>query len=539
MACGGIKRIKESSYVSDAVVSSPFPMNRPRGGFIGRHWRGEYALGRSYWLHTVLLSSMLPAFAIIALARLTNDMPARYGVSGVLLIAVFSYVTWVWGVRGCWLSASRHVARGGRRWAALAVKVLIVFGAIGLVSSTLRASHSFREQFDIALGKQLGPPVSYQVRVDGKSVLLQGGMNDGAAEGLERVLENAPTVTTVVLYSPGGWVREGKLVGEVIRRHGLATYVERECSSACTLAFLAGRDRAADPRAYIGFHTLYTVGGDERINRQFDRKLTFDTYGQLGLPRDFVERIADTPSARSWYPDQGAMLQAGVLTRLAPGGETAQLATIASTRSILEAEFTRTALFDIMARHHPREFARMIDLAWARVQAHASDAEILAVGREQVGLLSRKLLPIASDAALAEFQQLLLDQAVALRGISAAACVELIYPHSRTDAVAGREMPQAALSTEFAAREMRMTRHLLRDADPANAVRFTLAERTRVIRQALAPLSQDTLKMLSSPQRRQADPEATCDASIDYLRAINALPPDERKTALRVLYSRG
>lgn len=511
----------------------------PAGNFFSRHWRGDYSLGRSYWLHTVLLSSLLPAFSISVLARLTNDMPARYGVAGVLGIAAFSYLAWCWGVRGCWMSASRHVARGGRRWAEVVVKFLIVCGAISLVSSTLRSSHFLREQFDIARGKQLGPPVSYQLRVDGKSILLQGGMNDGAAEGLERMLQASPSVTTVVLYSAGGWVREGKLVGEVIARRALNTYVEQECSSSCTLAFLAGRDRAMDPRAHIGFHTLYTVGGDDRINKSFDRKLTLDTYGKLGLPADFVERIADTPSDKSWYPELGQLLQAGVLTRLAPGGETAQLATIASSRDILEEEFKKGALFDIMARYHPKEFARMVDLAWQKAQAHASDAEILAVGREQVGLLSRKLLPIASDESLAEFQQLLLDQAVALRGISAASCGELLYPRSRADAQAGREAPQAALPPEFAAREMTMTQRLLRDADPANAGRFTLAERTRVIRRALAPLSQEQLKLLSSAERRDADPESACDASIAYLRAVSQLPPDERRMALRVLYSRG
>ncbi|MBP0598545.1 hypothetical protein J8I26_10550 [Herbaspirillum sp. LeCh32-8] len=511
----------------------------PKGNFFSRHWRGDYSLGRSYWLHTVLLSSLLPAFSISVLARLTNDMPARYGVAGVLGIAAFSYCAWIWGVRGCWMSASRHVARGGRRWAEVVVKFLIVCGAISLVSSTLRSSHSLREQFDIARGKQLGPPVSYQVRVDGKSILLQGGMNDGAADGLERMLQAQPSVTTVVLYSAGGWVREGKLVGEVIRRRGLNTYVEQECSSSCTLAFLAGRDRAMDPRAHIGFHTLYTVGGDDRINKSFDRKLTLDTYGKFGLPEEFVAHIADTPSDKSWYPELGQLLQAGVLTRLAPGGETAQLATIATSRDILEEEFKKGALFDIMARYHPKDFARMVDLAWARVQAHASDAEILAVGREQVGVLSRKLLPIASDESLAEFQQLLLDQAVALRGISAAACSELLYPRSRADVAAGREAPQSALPQEFANRELAMTQHLLRDADPAKAGRFTLAERTRVIRKALAPLPQEQLKLLSSPERRAADPEATCDASIAYLRAVNQLAPDERRTALRVLYSRG
>lgn len=527
-----------SEVVTRPSHSAPRAAVSPRPGFLRRHWRGDYSLARSYWLHTVLLTSLTPALAIPLLARLTNDMPARYGMGGVLFIAAFSYLAWTWGVCGCWRSASRHVARGGRRWAELAVKFLILCGVISMATSTWRAAHSLREQFEIALGKQLGPPVVYQVRVDGKSVLLQGGMNDGAADGLARILDQHPSVGTVVLYSAGGWVREGKLVGEVIRQRGLATYVEQECSSSCTLAFLAGRDRAMDPRAHIGFHTLYTVGGDDRINKSFDRKLTFDTYGKLGLPHEFIERIADTPASSSWYPELGQLLQAGVLTRLAPGGETAQLATIATSRDILEAEFKKGALFDIMARYHPKEFAHTIDLAWAQVQAHASDAQILAVGREQIGILSRRLLPIASDASLAEFQQLLLDQAVALRGISAAACTELIYPRSREDAAAGREAPQAVLPPEFANREQRMTQHLLRDADPANAGRYTLAERTRVIRQALAPLTQDQLKLLSSPLRRQADPEATCDASIAYLRAVNQLPPPERRVALRVLYSR-
>ena len=527
--------------MSQAVIapaSPAAPAGKKRSTFIGRHWRGDYSLGRSYWLHTVLLSSLLPALAISVLARLTNDMPARYGVGGVLLIAAFSYLAWTWGVRGCWMSASRHVARGGRRWAEVVVKLLIVCGAISVASSSWNARHSLRQQFDIARGKQLGPPVSYQLRVDGKSVLLQGGMNDGAAEGLESLLQRSPQVRTVVLYSAGGWVREGKLVGEVIKRRRLDTYVEQECSSSCTLAFLAGRERAIDPRAHIGFHTLYTVGGDDRINKGFDRKLTFDTYRKFGLPREFIEHIANTPPQGSWYPELGQLLQAGVVTRLSRGGETARLATIATTRGILEHEFTRTALFDIMARYHPQDFARMIDLAWARVQAHASDADITAVGREQVGVLSRKLLPIASDASLQEFQQLLLDQAVALRGISASACTELIYPRSRSDAVAGREAPQAALSPEFASRELAMTQHLMRDASAANATRFSLAERTRVIRRALAPLTQDQLKLLSSQQRRQADPNATCDASIAYLRAVTELPADERRTALRVIYSR-
>ncbi|MFX5622408.1 hypothetical protein ABTE00_19855, partial [Acinetobacter baumannii] len=92
------------------------------------------------------LTSLVPALAISVLARLTNDMPARYGMAGVLGIAAFSYLAWTWGVWGCWRSASKHVARGGRRWAEVVVKFLIVCGAISMVTSTWRAAHSVREQ---------------------------------------------------------------------------------------------------------------------------------------------------------------------------------------------------------------------------------------------------------------------------------------------------------------------------------------------------------------------------------------------------------
>ncbi|MFL9924771.1 hypothetical protein PQR62_10880 [Herbaspirillum lusitanum] len=530
---GRQKYIQDATEGTHLVVAAASKSSK--GWFIGKHWRGDYSLGRSYWLHTVLLASLMPAFTISLLARLTNNMPARYGVTGVLVIAGFSYISWLWGVVGCWRSANRHVARGGRRWAVIMAKLMIVFGAFSLGSSSWHATGSFREMLEIARGKQLGPPVTYQVRAGGKSILLQGGMNDGAADGLARALDAAPEVTTVVLYSAGGWVREGKLVADVIAGRGLNTYVEQECSSACTLAFLAGRDRAIDPHARLGFHTLYTVGGDDRINKPFDRALTQQTYSHFGLPYDFIERIADTPQSGSWYPTIPEMLRATVLTRISAGGETTVLATMAATREDLANEFRKSALFNLLARHYPLEFKRIVDLAWTRAQASATDNEILAASREQLGMVTRRLLPIASDRALAEFQQLVLDQAEALRIKSATACTELIFPGARaSNSGAG---PQALLPPDFAAREMKVTMTLISDSDPLNARRFTQREKAAALRKALSSLSRDELKLLSSPAARVGNPVATCNATVAYLQAVNNLPEDERATVFRMLYS--
>ena len=90
-----------SEVVTRPSVSAVPAAASRRPGFLRRHWRGDYSLARSYWLHTVLLTSLTPALAIPLLARLTNDMPARYGMGGVLFIAAFSYLAWTWNPWGC------------------------------------------------------------------------------------------------------------------------------------------------------------------------------------------------------------------------------------------------------------------------------------------------------------------------------------------------------------------------------------------------------------------------------------------------------
>lgn len=115
-------------------------------------------------------------------------------------------------------------------------------------------SGGLAEHWRVALNAQPGPQYTIEVSADGKSVVLKGGMNDGAAAALTRALDLAPAVKTVLFSSSGGWVREGNLVAHIISQRKLTTYVEGECTSACTVAFLAGSDRAADPNAHIGFH---------------------------------------------------------------------------------------------------------------------------------------------------------------------------------------------------------------------------------------------------------------------------------------------
>lgn len=297
--------------------------------FFRKHLNGDYSLGRSYWVNTFLVLLFAPALGLI-LAPLLQDLPARYSSAAVLALTVLGLLAWVWAISGTWASANKHVQRGGKGGWASAAKVIIVLGIFRTVVDVGNMSESFDEHWRVALGDQPGPQYTIEVSGDGKSVVFEGGINDGAAEALTRALDMAPAVNTVVFNSMGGWVREGNLVANIISQRDLSTYVEGECTSACTIAFLAGRDRVVGPNAHVGFHQFKSVGepgGDEG-----DQTMARAVYERAGVSREFINRIVATPSEQVWYPAHNELLAENVITREITDGETKSLATRLRTR---------------------------------------------------------------------------------------------------------------------------------------------------------------------------------------------------------------
>lgn len=515
---------------SEALQTASQPYSGPLT-FLKKHFNGDYSLARSYWVNMLLISMFAPLLGILMLPWLSENFPARYGSAGVLLVTALGIVAWTWAVSGTWASANKHVGRGGKQFWASAAKVMIVMGMLKATLEITNMSDTLGEHWKIALGGQPGPAVSFQVRADGKSIMLKGGINDDASEALTKALDLAPTVITVVLDSTGGWVREANLIAQLISDRKLNTYVERECTSACTIAFLAGKERAADPNARIGFHSFRSVGSIDKDGGSFDAETVKKMYRQAGISQTFIDKIVGVSNDKVWYPSHEEMLAEGVLTRTSFGGETATVATSAPTREKLAAAFKKVPAFDALSLQYPNEFEKVVDKAWAKVEARKSDAEVMAAGREQMSLLMGKLLPIAADAALLDFNRLILDQAEALSRRSTAACVELMFP-------TGRQMNMAAfLPPELAARELALLNDLIRDSDARNAEEVSEQEFERVSKKVLGSLTQDQVQMLVSEEKRATSSSAACEAVVAYLRALNAIPETERARSLRAIYA--
>lgn len=498
--------------------------------FLKKHFNGDYSLGRSYWVNTFLISLFSPLLGILILPLLGENAPARYASAAVLILTTLGVVACVWAVSGTWASANKHVSRGGKQFWASAAKAMIVLGIFKTIGDIGNAGSSFVEHWNVALGAQLGPPTQMQIRADGKSLLLKGGINDGTAEELSKALQLAPTVTTVVLSSQGGWVAQGSRVGKVIADRKLNTYVEHECTSACTVAFLAGVQRVAEPDARIGFHSFRTIGADSST-ASAELALVQETYKASGISPSFIAKIAATPHDKTWYPTHEELLAEGILTRTTMGGETATVSTLVTKRETLAAEFKKVPAFSALADKYPQEFDRVVDKAWEHVQARRPDGEVTAAARAQIGKIAAKLLPVVADSTLLDFNRLIGAQAEALSKKSPEACVELVFPSGKTMNTA------ALLPHNLALRELDLMAEMIRTSDPSNARRAPKQEAEQAIQRVLSQLTSEQIQMLVSEQQRTASHEGACKAVIAYLRALNSIPEKDRARTLRSIYS--
>ena len=293
----------------EASLRSEGHVARRLAAFVRKHWQGRYSLARAFWLNK-LIACLVGLGANVILAFIAQFLTLQTMALAIVGLTAAFQVATVWYLVGVWRSATRHIAEGGR-FGRLAKLVLVLIGTAS-ISKLAASDASLDETWALLRGDQLGPPLSVRLSEDGASLYLSGGINEGTADALTSALESAASVRTVVLDSGGGWLREGLAAARVIAARGLDTRVNGECSSACTLMFLAGRARALGVGARVGFHRFSdpALTADARL----DTTQTRDVYRATGLSPAFVERVVGTLPDQIWYPTLRELLQAGIAT---------------------------------------------------------------------------------------------------------------------------------------------------------------------------------------------------------------------------------
>ena len=289
--------------------------------YLRRHWRGDLSLARSYWINGALLSIAL-GIVIVVVASITNAeyAPGRT-LAVVAAIWIVTVVVLIWQFVGTWRSASRHRSRGGRRLWAITAKVFLVFGVLQFLGQFLSAGlPQLTEHVRILAGdKRMGPHALHVLR-DGTELEFVGAITFGLTDEIRATLDANPNIRVIHLNSIGGRIGEARKLRELIRERGLFTYTPVDCVSACTIAFIGGRQRYIGPRARLGFHQASFPGVAQAFlaaQNDADRQALVDA----GVDEDFAKRAYATPPQSIWFPTNQELIAAWVITGVAAGSD--------------------------------------------------------------------------------------------------------------------------------------------------------------------------------------------------------------------------
>jgi hypothetical protein len=182
--------------------------------------------------------------------------------------------------------------------------VLTVFHAAPVIGAS--ALDTFR----------MRPVPVWNIRYDdrARTIHLSGGYGPGVARDLVEYLAAHHEAVAVELSGPGGRLREGMEIAELIEKRGLSTIVNKRCASACTFAFAGGKERIVAGNGVLGFHA--SRGPSVLLEWLKDTNLEDAFRKQRGLDDQFIARANAVPCNAIWYPTHDELMAAGVVTAI-------------------------------------------------------------------------------------------------------------------------------------------------------------------------------------------------------------------------------
>jgi hypothetical protein len=377
---------------------------------------------------------------------------------------------------------------------------------------------------------------------DGTIIYVIGPLFQDSYFRFAQALRKAPKVKTVYLGSPGGMLIEGHLIGNMVRKRKLDTYVGHYCASACTQVFAAGQSRTAAPMAQIGFHRSFAVDTSGKMigedNRPASDKADPEksdssilwlsgndamraSYDRTGVAQEFIRKIIATPSAGMWHPAHSEMLDAGFLTRDDNVSELPPAPNYGLSRDDVIAKMTAAPFWAGLQRAEPALFTDKANTVWRRVNTGTAHDEIVTIARFEAGdrLIAR--IALASDA--------LLDRFAVVDGAMAAEHRVNDYMPCKPASIV-YVAPSAQMMAAVAHEDMLFAELF---AEPAVQKPLT-AERAE---KDLGKLTRDIRMLGLVDGFEPTDEAAKCRSGFQYIEAIAQLEPKKRVKAFRAIVS--
>ena len=282
------------------------------GNYLLDHWQGNLSLPISYWINGNLVAALNAILILAVGAEIKNSTYSLQMVSVfTIALIVVALSAWIWGAAGIWRSASKHASRGGTPFWAFAAQAMVVIGALNTSNQLAKIVPQLAEYSQLAVGHDpIGAKATLAVK--GDTLSLNGWITSGTAAEFATTLNMHPEVRRLTLKSAGGRVRDATQIAAAVQNRALDTIAVGDCSSSCTIVFLAGTRRFAEVGSSLGFHSPSEAGlsDDEAQSANPDMRTA---YSKAGLPVAFIDRAMATSSKSIWQPREPELVEAGVI----------------------------------------------------------------------------------------------------------------------------------------------------------------------------------------------------------------------------------
>ena len=532
--------IVERRKLDDAkppVAAQP-KVNRTRSyNFIVKHWRGEYSLGVSYWLFGFLIAIFI-GLLNATLGRFSDALSLSTQKQGFLILAYYAVTiaVAVWQIVGVTRSASAHVSRGGKYFWAMTAKVMVCIGALQLLFGFIvDGVPLIREGLDMVRGTDNIPPYSLRLMRNDTEMELAGGIPIGTTDAVRNMLDSSRTVRVIHLNSSGGRIAEADKLASLISQRQLITYTRTSCSSACALAFLAGRERYIGEQGRIGFHSASVNGAmgsnDLDLNASFRAALS-----RVGATPLFVTKATTTNPQNMWFPTTEELKQQNIITSVVDSRYFG-LSGISEWRDAdrIEQSLLKVPVYAALSTYDTNNYAKVRKALVEGVQAGRSVAEIqMDIHTLVIGFIVPSYLSRAPDLALLRYWRSQITELKFIGRTSPAQCLTFLGLDNKTPAAdMMNKVPKELANEDLAA----LTEVIIQTAtNPTQAKPFSSYEKEfEGVMLAMMAKDRRSVAVIANPEKFSNDPATTCNSMILLYNTILSL--SDSKTAAGLLRS--
>ncbi|MCK0126808.1 hypothetical protein MWU76_20635 [Gelidibacter sp. F2691] len=280
------------------------------------HWRGEQPPIQSFWVNAVGLR----LFIIATFLGMTKFAPLP--IAPVVALFAADLLLLTWQATGFFRSVEKQGTALGAQlpiWGGVLGLVVAVFMMLSLWWGLWLATDVIIEQesYSERRAREHAQQYALYVSPSGTDIHFEGTITGGVTKAFRAMIETHPDLRTLHLNSAGGNIFEARGLVKLVESRALDTNASDQCSSACTLVFMAGAARTAKEGTIVGFHgytlestinlALFDVEAEEKRDRTF--------LSDRGLPSWFLDQAFATRPPELWTPSREELLRAGVLTK--------------------------------------------------------------------------------------------------------------------------------------------------------------------------------------------------------------------------------